>query len=1322
MADRPGTSYGQYVPPTDPLSYFNALPPGQIPIFASRGRHVTTHCTLCDAVFTDGKSLHKHRMRVHKVQLGGGQLQDPPFEEGEDPFAAFPDGAEMNELYQDSELYILEPNILEDPVFKSFNFPINGTVTNEEVEKQMREIYDDSSMNKSYKLEISPGFIMKSTENGELRYFKPSGNAYILENPLLIDSRETLDAAIRYLNSIELDDMIRNYRPSTKYQVLYITQLTYHVWLTDFPIGAYKIHKFLPQYLVANRYVDTSVDYAGLENCCAFICLAQYRKLQMNREGKNKYNSSISFVKRQAKVLVKQWVSYCQENNIQGYRRSTPTNFPGLQWDHLAHFEDAFKVNVNVMEMSPDRSVQTVYKTVAEYEDTMHVNLYKDHFNLITNVKLYSRKFKCKHCMTLFKTNYLLMRHERTCSSMTKFVFPSGAYKTFKSVFQELEELGISVPESDRYYDYFMVYDLEAVLKPRKFITKSGKTKFINEHVPISVSVSSNVHPFDQPHCIINSNPHEIVRQMFQHFDEIRQETNKLVYTKWGLHLERLEELINSRFMKLQSRFSEEVTVTHAKSNSNCTNDDVVEDSAESSANNSRMKKFVKYLKRDVCLSNMLRIYKRFYRYMYRTVILSFNGQKYDVHLISSYMIKYFLDRNEQVSEALIKQVCQVKNSVNANFVQNSQHIPHTHEHGPLTQDDVSVTGAGEEPMEYDSSDSDSDEQSESEDEHESDHADNSIDSQEFDLDHEIEEILGGFGNELEQEGDEWSVTIDEVLERNEMKKPGQINVLKRNNCYVHFGNAHYIMLDVTNWLAPGTSYSKFLTAYGVQEKKFFFPYQALKSSQDLSSWIPEYQHESWRNSLRNNVHLMEQEYIDWENQGRKGSEPRTGQQNYTLFKEVCEANNLKTLRDLLQFYNNADVQPFVKGVQNMLSEYNKLGLDIFKDTFGTPGASRIMLMRSAQKSNTFFPLFNNENCDLYFLFKRMSTGGPAIIHQRYAEIGKTYLRPDKEQKVNGIFGYDCNAMYLSVLSGQLPTTMYVRRKAADNFKPVYRRNYLKMLVWLELVAEETGEFVRSKGSNGYETRVLNYLVDGMIVKKSGKVIALEFLGCMWHQHKKIDPNCCLSKRDAPQKDAYDQWVKKRRDLLDADIEVWEMWECKFNEILDQNPKYRKRLNELKPPFLKKHPYGEVSQETILRAIHRGEYHGFVLVDVSVPKHMRSFFDIMPPIFANSVIPHSMWSKVMKEKAEEHGISKHDRTLLVSGFEAKEILLNDVLARYYLELGLEITQIHQCIEFTPRSPFKAFADEVTANRLAASRGNSRQIVGDLFKLIGKYIV
>ncbi len=50
--------------------------------------------------------------------------------------------------------------------------------------------------------------------------------------------------------------------------------------------------------------------------------------------------------------------------------------------------------------------------------------------------------------------------------------------------------------------------------------------------------------------------------------------------------------------------------------------------------------------------------------------------------------------------------------------------------------------------------------------------------------------------------------------------------VVKRNNAYTCMSSDSLKFLDVSQYLAPGTSYAKFLKAYNVEEGKGHFPYE----------------------------------------------------------------------------------------------------------------------------------------------------------------------------------------------------------------------------------------------------------------------------------------------------------------------------------------------------------------------------------------------------------------------------------------------------------------------------------------------------------------
>uniref|UniRef100_A0A8W8JJ99 Uncharacterized protein n=1 Tax=Magallana gigas TaxID=29159 RepID=A0A8W8JJ99_MAGGI len=53
----------------------------------------------------------------------------------------------------------------------------------------------------------------------------------------------------------------------------------------------------------------------------------------------------------------------------------------------------------------------------------------------------------------------------------------------------------------------------------------SEKVEWTHEHMPISVSICSNVPGFEEPHCLVNDNGDELVREMVGYMKDIAEKT-----------------------------------------------------------------------------------------------------------------------------------------------------------------------------------------------------------------------------------------------------------------------------------------------------------------------------------------------------------------------------------------------------------------------------------------------------------------------------------------------------------------------------------------------------------------------------------------------------------------------------------------------------------------------------------------------------------------------------------------------------------------------------------------------------------------------------
>ena len=205
--------------------------------------------------------------------------------------------------------------------------------------------------------------------------------------------------------------------------------------------------------------------------------------------------------------------------------------------------------------------------------------------------------------------------------------------------------------------------------------------------------------------------------------------------------------------------------------------------------------------------------------------------------------------------------------------------------------------------------------------------------------------------------------------------------VVKRNNNYMAIITEKLRFLDILNFLAPGLSYSKYLSAFKVTEEKGFFPYEYLTNLQQLSeTQLPP--HAAFFSKLSNTNISMEE---------------------YEGCKRVWVEYSMTTLADYLRHYNNKDVKPFICAFDTHVRIYSQLGLDLLKDGMSVPGVILKYLFQTLENRFVYFSLFNETQKEVHTLLRENMTGGPSIIFTRYAETDKTHIRdnPNKPVKIS---------------------------------------------------------------------------------------------------------------------------------------------------------------------------------------------------------------------------------------------------------------------------------------------------------------------------------
>ena len=171
-----------------------------------------------------------------------------------------------------------------------------------------------------------------------------------------------------------------------------------------------------------------------------------------------------------------------------------------------------------------------------------------------------------------------------------------------------------------------------------------------------------------------------------------------------------------------------------------------------------------------------------------------------------------------------------------------------------------------------------------------------------------------------------------------------------------------------------------------------------------------------------------------------------------------------------------------------------------------------------------------------------------------------------------------------------------------------------------------------------------------------------------------------------------------------------EMRECQWKQLAKRADiaAYLKTLKAVQPKR-------QLYCNKILKGVKNGTLYGFLLVDIHTPNHLKEKCKDFPVIIKNTCVSRDDIGEYMRNVAKEHDLLKKPQKYLTSSHFGKEISINTEMAKFYLEMGLEITKIKEFIELYPQKCFAKLADEIVNSRRAADTDPSKAVIASTNK-------
>ena len=163
-----------------------------------------------------------------------------------------------------------------------------------------------------------------------------------------------------------------------------------------------------------------------------------------------------------------------------------------------------------------------------------------------------------------------------TCSDRVKHIYPKNIYELRGTRFEKLDAFNISYRNEQKLFKNLAVFDFESICVKENSYKQTETTKWIGKHLPISVSISSNLIP--EPIFLCNANPHHLISSFITALEVLATQSK----AEMKLNFIEVETAINIKLCAILEQLNQRRNQTEKVSN--FVDDCVVEDEEKDSS------------------------------------------------------------------------------------------------------------------------------------------------------------------------------------------------------------------------------------------------------------------------------------------------------------------------------------------------------------------------------------------------------------------------------------------------------------------------------------------------------------------------------------------------------------------------------------------------------------------------------------------------------------------------------------------------------------------------------------------------------------------
>ena len=390
-----------------------------------------------------------------------------------------------------SRQHFLVDSELERLRHKVFNYAVealNEPIVNKKLDHFFNNLKCEAKVNLAF------GFL-KNIEDGGFRYSYAHENNTLLDQSRLVCTHNDLAKLKNFVNKIDVIESCSRERMNTKWRFYKLTNLTvFAAFLKDVPMGCKDA--VLPEPLMRSGTIncltiEENTRQPYNDNLCLFRAFAPHMHGNQQLEEKTFKIFNLS------------------NNKMDGL---SADQFHGVHMNDIPIVEDLLTLNILLYDIDiVDGTIigELARRSMQKYKNIVRLLRNNNYICYVNNIKAVFHFFRCPNCDTLFNRTSNLERHLTTCSERVKNVCPRNVYQIRETLFDKLDYFGIKYRIEQKLFKKLALFDSESICVQEETFRDTNTTTWIRKHVPISVSISSNL--VDEPIFICNSDHHHLV-------------------------------------------------------------------------------------------------------------------------------------------------------------------------------------------------------------------------------------------------------------------------------------------------------------------------------------------------------------------------------------------------------------------------------------------------------------------------------------------------------------------------------------------------------------------------------------------------------------------------------------------------------------------------------------------------------------------------------------------------------------------------------------------------------------------------------------------